>query len=158
MNRKLIEFGKKRWQNFDGSKAPMSAGIYSIGHKKPHKATEYKYVGRAGNLRRRLKQHESGGRRQAISKFVQSKLRQGKRSELRMKSVPEKKHRLREGEYIKFLEEQAGYQFPFNKRKGDGLRIGKSVPRRRTRPSSALYPKGEIDLYVFIWGLLNGLI
>lgn len=157
MNRKLIEFWKKRWQNFDGSKAPISAGIYSIGQKKRNKPTEYKYVGRAGNLRRRLKQHESGGR-QAISKFVQSKLKRGKRSELRMKSVPEKDHSSREGAYIKFLEEQAGYQFPFNKRKGDDLRLGKSVPRRRTRPSSALYPKGEIDLYVFIWGLLNGLI
>ena len=122
---------------YDISAAPNLPGIYTLGHKQQKKPTKYRYAGRTENFQRRLREHKTG-QRQAISKYVSSIFKQNKGSALRMKFVPEKHHRLKEGEYIRCLEEKAGYRLPLNKRKGDGLRstgknTTKRAPRRRTQ-------------------------
>ena len=124
---------KKKWQRYDTSSVSEKPGIYAIGIKAPgeHK-TRYLYVGQAKNMKTRLKQHKSS-KNQAISEMVAKKFKKRKESELRIKYVPEKKHKLKEGEYIMCLTKRSGYRPELNKRAGDGLGSRKGSAKSKAR-------------------------
>ena len=124
---------KKPWDKYDTSAVPKKPGIYAIGRKVPREQkTRYLYAGRAENIKRRLAQHKRG-QRQDISKMVAEMIKKRKESELRIKYVPEKKHKLKEGEYIECLAKRNGYRPELNKRAGDGLGSRKGSAKSKAR-------------------------
>ena len=120
------------WQKYDTSLVPKKPGIYAIGQKVGSKATEYLY-----NMKRRLQEHKSPTPQQAIDNRVAGKIKQHKESELKIKYVPEKKQKSKEGAYIDCLTKKNGHRPVLNKRAGDGCKTcagGKrEVPKARSR-------------------------
>lgn len=116
---------KSNWQRYDVSTVPrQKRGIYAIGEKVGSKPTKYQYLGRSGNIKKRLQQHKSG--KQAIDKRVAWKFKQNKESDLRIKHVHESRHKSTEAKYLNCLTKKIGYRPTLNKRRGDGPSGGKA--------------------------------
>ena len=121
------------WQKYDTSFVPKKPGIYAIGQKVGRKETEYLYVGRSNDMKRRLQEHKSPTPQQAIDKKVAGKIKQHKESELKIKYVPEKKQKSKEGAYIDCLTKKNGHRPVLNKRAGDGCKTCAGDQKRSTK-------------------------
>ena len=108
------------WKKYDVTPVPKMAGIYAIGQKIGSKDTEYLYIGRSNNVKRRLQEHKTPTPHQGIDKKVAGKFKQHKQSELRIKYVSEQKQKSKEGAYIDCMTEKNKYRPVLNKRAGDG--------------------------------------
>ena len=111
---------KTSWQKYTSS-VPEKPGIYAIGQKGNNgEETEYLYVGRSNNMKRRLQEHKSPTPQQDIDERVAGKFKQRRESELRVKCVPTKRQKTVEGSCIESLTKKKGYFPVLNKRAGDG--------------------------------------
>lgn len=114
------KLSKMPWKKYDVTPVPKIAGIYAIGQKIGSKETEYLYIGRSNDVKRRLQEHRAPTPKQAIDKIVAGKFTQDKQSELRIKYVSEQKQKSKEGAYIDCMTKKNKYRPVLNKRAGDG--------------------------------------
>lgn len=123
------KLSKMPWKKYDVNQVPEMAGIYAIGQKIGSKDTEYLYIGRSKDVKRRLQQHKTPTPQQEIGKTVARKFKQHKQSELRIKYVSEPKQKSKESAYIDCMIAKNKYRPLLNKRSGDGCTSYKNDPK-----------------------------
>lgn len=131
---------KNTWLPYDVSSVDSVPGIYAIGEKR-RSGTKYLYVGRSNDVKRRLQEHKSQNR-QDIDKKVTEKFKRSKDSELRIKHVPEKNQKSKEGAYMQCMKEKIGYRPVLNKREGDGCASCASGRERSEGKSTTKHKPG----------------
>ena len=126
------KLSKTPWQKYDVTPVPKMPGIYAIGQNVGGKETKYLYIGRSNDVKRRLQEHKTPTPQQDIDKRVAGKFKQHKESELRIKYVPEKKQKSKEGAYIECMTKKNKNRPVLNKRAGDGCTSCARGPKRST--------------------------
>jgi len=113
---KLIQ---KQWLRYtDSSLIPNVGGIYVIGVKRSSKkAIRYLYLGQSKDVHDRIKRHKYG--KQAIDAFIKRNYRRNGGNDLRVKWIQEQRHKFKEGEYIKCMEEKLDNKLKYNKKGGN---------------------------------------
>ncbi len=111
------ELSEKPWIPYDTSLVQNGPGIYVIGEKKG-KQTQYQYVGRSNDVKRRLQEH-TNQKQQDVDKWLAGKREQNRESEVVIKYVSEARQKSLEGKYMQCLTNKNGYRPVLNKREGD---------------------------------------
>ena len=109
----------KPWLRYtDSSLIPHVGGIYVIGvRRSSERAIRYIYLGQSKDVHNRIPQHKYG--KQAIDAFIKRNYRRNGGNDLRVKWIQEKRHKFKEGVYIKCMKEKLGYKLKYNMRGGN---------------------------------------
>ena len=82
--------------------------------------TQYLYLGQSANIARRLNEcYHKSKEYELIRKYIRNEDEKGR--QVLVKWIEEPNHKLLEGEYLKKLEMELGYELPFNIQRGNGI-------------------------------------
>lgn len=100
---------KKIWRDYaeDLENVPEAEGIYVIGLEEARGSVTYLYVGHSVNIHRRLLEHKH--QTLAIDKVIKEQFRENGGARLRIKWIQQSNSKLKEGQYIRCIEDKVGY-------------------------------------------------